>query len=141
MTHDTEDVGVILAHTMKRKILEACLRKAIEYLPKHGEPYRHYTFVICKNKIIEWGLNRRGSPLTFLGYADHTKMHSEVDAYFKAKGLLDKQSFEVVNIRLNMDGSIKNSQPCSCCCEFLKNFKCNRVWFTTGMGRFARMDI
>jgi len=127
---------------MKRKILDICLNIAIRNLPNNTEPYCHYTFLVQRNSIVEWGKNRRGPPLTFLGYESHTKMHSEVDAYFKAKGIMIKnEPFEAVNIRLTKTGSIKNSCPCKCCLAFLKGLKCKRVWFTTDLENFARMDF
>ena len=125
---------------MRRKMIDKCLSIAITNLTKHEEPYCHYTFVVQGRAIIEWGTNRRGSPLMFLGYQKHTKMHSEVDAYFKAKGIMNG-SFEVLNIRLTKSGEIKNSRPCQCCFDFLKGMGCKRITFSTDIGHFARMDI
>lgn len=125
---------------MKRKLLNDCLSIAVKYNPKHPEAdcYRHYSFVIQRGKIVEWGCNRRSSPLLFLGYKSHTKMHSEVDAYYKAKGIMQKnEDFEVVNIRLSKHGHIKESTPCKCCYAFLNNLGCKRIWFTTRIGNFA----
>jgi hypothetical protein len=126
---------------MKRKVLGVCLETANDYLHKHVEPYCHFSFIVQNNKIIEWGTNRCASPLTFLGYPVHSKMHSEVDAYFKAKGILGKGPFEVVNIRLTKTAMIRNSRPCRCCFEFLRGLECKRIWFTTNLGNFARMDF
>jgi hypothetical protein len=127
---------------MKRKMLDICLQIAKSNLHKHAEPYRHFSFVIVDNRVVEWGTNRRGSPLTHLGYDRYTKLHSEIDAYFKARGLIGNQcSFEIVNIRLTKGGIIRNSKPCRCCFEFLKGLKCKRIWFSTDLENFARMDV
>lgn len=126
---------------MNKRILKKCLQIARSNLTKHNEPYRHFTFIVIKNIIIEWGTNRRGEPLTFLGYDKHTKIHSEVDAYFKGKGLMGKEPFEAINIRLAKNGELKNSRPCRCCTQFLKGFKCKRIWFTTHLDGFARIDL
>lgn len=126
---------------MKRKMLEKCLKIAKEYLHKHLEAYRHFTFVVQSNKITEWGTNRRGEALTFLGYDKHTKLHSEIDAYFKAKGIMESGTFEVVNIRITKSGIIRNSRPCRRCFDFLKKMGCKRIWFTTDLENFARMEI
>lgn len=91
---------------------------------------------------MEWGTNRASSPLTFLGYSNYSKMHSETDAYFKAKGIMAKDiSFEVVNIRLTKTNMIGGSSPCKCCFAFLKNMGCKRIWFTTEVGHFAAITI
>ena len=129
---------------MKRKMIEECLKIALKHNTpeKHQEwgYYHHFSFVIQNGKILEWGKNRRGSPLLYLGYQPYTKMHSEVDAYFKAKGILDKiKRFEVINIRLDKYNIIRRSEPCRCCSAFLRNLGCYRIWFSTNIGNFACM--
>ena len=126
---------------MKRKILQACLDIAMRRLANHPENYCHFTFIVQDNRIVAFGTNRCGHPLTFLGYESHTKMHSEVDAYFKAKGIMKKEPFEAVNIRLTKTGAIRNSRPCKCCFAFLSGSRCKRVWFTTNIENFASMEI
>lgn len=139
MRQDCGNLG--LCEYMKKSILEQCTQIAVRHLPKHAQSnnYRHYSFIIQGNKIVDWGTNRVAEPL--YGYPAYGKLHSECDAYFKAKGLLDqKAGFEVVNIRLSSIGGLKISKPCSCCQGFLKRFGCKTVWFSTEMG-FARINI
>lgn len=132
---------------MKRKILYECLEIARRNNTPEKHPqwgfYHHFSFIISDNKILEWGTNRSSQPLTYLGYDSYTKMHSETDAYFKAKGLMRKkqQTFEVVNIRLNKSNRIKMSNPCKCCFTFLKNMGCKKIWFTTNIDSFASLDF
>lgn len=131
---------------MKSRVLNTCLDIAFKNNNpiKHPEweCYKHFSFIVQDNKIVEWGTNRRGSSFTFLGYEPYQKIHSEVDAYFKAKGIMDKHvDFEVVNIRLTKTGMIKASNPCKCCFAFLKNLGCKRIWFTTGVENFACMSF
>jgi tRNA(Arg) A34 adenosine deaminase TadA len=127
---------------MKRKLIDECLKIALKNNKpeKHQEwsNYHHFSFVIQDDNIVSVGKNRCSSPLLYLGYQLHTKMHSEVDAYFKAKGILSKKNrFEVINIRLTKTNIIRHSEPCKCCFAFLKNLGCYRVWFTTNIGNFA----
>lgn len=127
---------------MKRKILDNCLQIAMQNNIKHPEwdHYHHFSFIIQNNAIVEWGTNRPSSPMILLGYPPYTKMHSEVDAYFKAKGLMQKGvGFEVVNVRLTKTYRIRASDPCKCCFGFLRNLGCKRVWFTTNMTTFASL--
>lgn len=130
---------------MKSKILKNCM----DIARKHNNPishpnwetYKHFSFIIFNNKIIEWGMNRNASPYVN-GFKSYSKIHSEIDAYFKARGLMAKNdSFEVVNIRLNKSSMIKTSQPCKCCWNFLKRLNCKRIWFTTKMGEFASLSF
>jgi len=128
---------------MKRKLLQECLTIAHKNNTPTKHPqwncYKHFSFIIHRNKIVDWGTNRAGSPLTF-GYEPYSKIHSEVDAYFRAKGLMRKgELFEVVNIRLTKGFKLKSSSPCKCCWNFLRNLGCKRIWFTTDTGEFANL--
>lgn len=125
---------------MKRKVLHQCLSIAVKNNPFHPEwdHYHHFSFIIQDNKIVQFATNKRASPLTHLGFGSYTKMHSEVNVYQKAKGIMDRNSdFEVVNIRLTKNNEVKESQPCKCCYAFLRHLGCKRIWFTTRMGNFA----
>ena len=127
---------------MKSSLLKKCLEIARDNNTPIKHPqwgcYHHFSFIIQEGKIIDWGTNRKASPLTFLGYLPHAKIHSETDAYFKAKGIMIKgASFEIVNIRLNKMSKIMNSEPCKCCFTFLNNMGCKKAWFTTKIGNFA----
>jgi tRNA(Arg) A34 adenosine deaminase TadA len=135
---------------MKKNILRDCLRIAREKNDLHPEwgNFMHYAFIIQGNKIIEMGMNRPVSGdyrkmLKCMGYRDDTKLHAEIDAYFKAKGHPDfdfSKKFECVNIRLNKIGQIKNSSPCSICARNLLLFGCKDVYFTDDEG-FKRTKV
>jgi len=102
---------------------------------------RHFTFVVQDSKIVEMGKNKIGTPLVHRGYMSYQYLHSETIAFFKARGILDKQKpFQAVNIRLNKSGEIKLSKPCACCYNFLQGAGCNKIWFSTEIG-FAKMDM
>ncbi len=126
---------------MKFTILRECVRIATErnsftLHPSYSQ-YPHMSFIIQDNKIIEFGYNRCGKPPHGFGYADFHKIHSETDAYRKAKGVLDKfKYFEMINIRIGKNNDLKISKPCKCCMNFLKTIKCSKVYFSTDKGFF-----
>jgi hypothetical protein len=128
---------------MTKKLLSVCLMIARHNLPKHTrlDGYKHFSFIIQKNWLVDWGTNRSGPPLKMFGYQEHQMIHSENQAYKRAKGLLDKtDTFQVVNIRLNSKGEVKNSKPCQCCINFLNGLGCNSIWFsTTGTETFSKI--
>ena len=130
---------------MKRKAIQECLNIALRNNnPNHPQwaCYKHYSFILQDNKIVDWGTNRPGNAFTFLGYKAHCKIHSEVDAYRKAKGLMIKGTpFEIVNIRLTKDSRIRSSCPCKCCWNFLKNLGCKKMYFSTDMEDFAYLSF
>ena len=127
---------------MKRRILNNCLDIALKNNNALNHPqwdfYHHFSFIIQDSKIITFGTNRCSYPLTNFGYSKYTKMHSETDVYFKAKGIMEKNKpFSVVNIRLTKTSRVAMSQPCSCCVNFLSRMGCKDVWFTTNVNNFA----
>ena len=128
---------------MKKTIIYQCLQIAQNAIKQKKHPqwkcYKHFSFIIQQSKIIEWGMNRSSEPL--IGYPEYGKLHSECDAFFKAKGLLEhNKPFQVINIRCSSDGRLKMSKPCNCCVKFLGRLGCSEVWFTTELG-FARLKI
>jgi hypothetical protein len=87
------------------------------------------------------GINKDHTPPIYLGYNKRRegpnflpKLHSEVDSYNKAKGLLKGASFEVVNIRLNCSGELRISKPCPCCYSLLKALNCKAFFYSTENG-------
>lgn len=130
---------------MKRSIFTECLRIAREkntpiHHPEWGH-FHHFTFVIQNNKIVEWSTNRPApfGSMIKLGYSEVSKIHSEVAAYSKAKGLLNDEPFDIINIRLRKNNDIAMSEPCPCCYNFLKNLGCKHMYFTTECGEFAKI--
>jgi len=99
---------------MRKSLLRDCLRIAKDKNGGHPEThFRHFTFIIQGNKLVEYGYNRSHTALVRYGYPAWSKVHSENTAYKKAKGLLNKDiPFEAVNIRLTKSGKLKLSQPC-----------------------------
>lgn len=132
---------------MRKNILRDCVLKSKKNISNHPQfknsksNYIHYTYIIQDNKIIEQGANVSARPPKHFGYPEWSKIHAEVTAWKKSKGLLDKsKTFEAVNVRLNRLGTIKNSKPCNCCSKFLKELGCNKIWFTTDVG-FAMLYL
>jgi len=130
---------------MKKSILNQCIKNSLKFNTEEKHPqfdcYKHYSYIIQNNSIIEWGVNRAGPPPNC--YKPHQKIHSEYVAYCKARGLLNKQkSFDLINIRLNKLGEFRLSKPCSCCFNFLQSMGCRNVYFSTGVNNaFAKMSL
>lgn len=137
---------------MNKRLLRDCLKISKDYLPKHPERntgnYYHYSFIVQRNKIVEYSTNNSGEPPKHFGYHNRgtwddfaPKRHAEYNVYMKAKGLLLRDTaWEIVNVRLNTDGIMRNSTPCECCYGFIKVMGCEKCYFTTNSG-FAKMVI
>ena len=119
---------------MKTSILNQCLKFARMKLKSHSENYKHFSFIVQKNKVVDWGINNCKEMPAHFGYRKSSKTHAEVAAYFKAKGIMQDGDFEIVNIRLNNDGWLRNSKPCDCCYRLLKALGCKRFYYSTNLG-------
>jgi hypothetical protein len=129
---------------MKKSILDEALAISRRNKSKHPEleHFLHYSFIIQENKIVEFGLNNKGVPHRHYGYHDRIKdhryspkTHSEIAAYRKARGILDKRkNFQIVNVRINKAGDVRNSKPCSCCYAIMKALGCSRFFYSSDVG-------
>lgn len=129
---------------MKKHLIKHALTIAKNKLSLHPQfdCYPHYTFIIQDNKIVEWATNTCHEPPLHYGYHSRLdyrpKFHAELFAYKKARGLLAKKSFEILNIRLNKQGELKMSKPCESCHEFLTAMGCKRFYYSSEIG-FLRL--
>jgi tRNA(Arg) A34 adenosine deaminase TadA len=129
---------------MTQNMINHCLIIARHYLPKHPrkESYKHWSFIIKNNQLIEWSTNRAGPPMKYNGYPSYSMIHSEILSYKRAKGLLHGKSFEIINIRLDNKGKLKTAKPCPCCTTFLKNLNCKRIWFSSSDSEiFSKINL
>jgi hypothetical protein len=129
---------------MKKSLLNLTLKISIEKLPLHPEikHFLHYSFIIQENQIVEWATNNQYHPPIHYGYnkkeEDPTfvpKGHSEINAYKKAKGIMDKDKpFDIINIRLTNKKEIRLSKPCISCFDLLKELGCRRFYYSSPIG-------
>lgn len=133
---------------MKKSLITeavAISRSKNDLHPEYGR-FCHFSFVIQNNKIIEYGGNHSGQPRIHYGYNKKVrskswrpKTHAEASAYFKARGLLEKNKFfEIINIRLSKQGELRNSKPCDCCAEFLTALGCRCFYFSSSNNSFLK---
>lgn len=137
---------------MNKRILRETLRICNRELLSHPEynvgKWYHWTFLVQRDKIIGSATNDSGEPPKQFGYHNRgnwddfaPKRHSEYNAVMKLKGLLLRNDpWEIVNVRINKHGELRNSCPCPCCYGFIKSMGCDKCHFTTNIG-FAKMVI
>lgn len=103
----------------------------------------HFSFIIQDNAIIEWGCNMWHTPPIHMGYKKRInggapKFHSEIVAYKKARGILTKSHFEMINIRLNKQYNTLLSKPCVVCYDILSKLGCMCFYYTIEGNKYAR---
>lgn len=129
--------------SMKKSIFNAALQIAKSKLHKHPQVdcYPHYCFIVQDNRIIEWATNSSHIPPKHYGYHrtdDPTfvpKLHAEVFAYKRAKGLLNHDDpFEIINMRFTKNGLMRLSKPCKSCFHLMKVFGCKKFYYSSEVG-------
>jgi hypothetical protein len=132
---------------MNKTLLREALRLSMskntpEHHPCFYNKSHHFSFVVQCGKIVEMGVNKNFDPYIRFGYPDYAKIHSECDAFRKARGIMDfSKRWDMVNVNLSRKGEMKISKPCPCCTNFLKIMGCTSVVFTTSAGAFAYMNL
>ena len=122
---------------MKKKLLHQALKIARSEHATHPEwqNYMHWTFIVQHNQLLEWGTNVEGDPPPGMGYHQRAKIHSELRAYRRGKGLLDRNAdWSIINVRLSRQGEIKISAPCETCVSWLSAVGARKAAFTTPSG-------
>ncbi len=130
---------------MKLSLLRECVRISVEKTKPDLHPqfnyYPHYSFIIQRNQLVEWGENVSAPAMIKFGYPTWSKQHSETIAFRRAKGIMDLgRPFEVINIRLNRLHESRNSCPCIPCQNFLAILGCSAVYYSTNIG-FDRLQL
>lgn len=127
---------------MKKSILQSIVRIAREKLSDHPEleHFPHYSFVIQNNRVVEWATNVNHIPPVHYGYKKigddsfKSKFHAEIFAWKKARGLLNGESFEIINLRLNKKGSLRLSKPCEACYSLMCELGCKKFYYSADIG-------
>ena len=139
---------MLKSYSLKKKLINLCLKIAEDKLNKHPsfKSYPHYSFIIQNNKLIGHGVNRAVEPPRHWGYHTHKdvnylpKLHSELDAWQRVKGILDDRDFEIVNIRLNRRSELMLSAPCKNCYSLLTELGCRTFWYSTNIN-FVKLSL
>ena len=104
--------------------------------------YKHFSFLIKRNKIVSVGYNLsfKTDPLAKKYNYRFNNIHSELKAilnYPFPPATLSK--YTMVNIRIMGNGSIGLSKPCKKCQQLLRDFGISRVWYSTFTEGFKKL--
>jgi hypothetical protein len=139
---------------MRKKILRQALSIALSERSTHPmhKHFMHWTFIVADEKIIGYDINRFGTADKKYGYVQRitdapsiieagniAQLHAEFNAWNKYKKFMNlNKKWEIINIRLTIQGKMKNATPCHCCYNYMKSFGCYACYFSTENG-FAKM--
>jgi deoxycytidylate deaminase len=125
----------ILKTTMKASLMEYCIRTVKS---KHNSTHpcwkykaQHYSFIIVNDEVISMGMNRPANVPKHFGYPKSAMLHAEVDAYRRARHRIGHREFEIFNVRLGKDKTVKMSAPCPACMNLMFANGCTKIYYTT----------
>jgi deoxycytidylate deaminase len=115
------------------------IKKAIDIaysLNVHSGKSKHFSFIVRKNSIVSIGWNSlaKSHPLAFKYNYPYSKIHSELASIINFDGDLSKNKYEMLNIRIGMDGRLKMSRPCKNCRVLLNDYGLNNVTYSNEIG-------
>jgi hypothetical protein len=124
---------------MKKALIKQILCLCNKRLTRHPElnNFPHYSFVIRNGKIVSWARNSKVEPPRHFGYhrdGDATfrpKYHAELAAYRKNPV---KPPFQIVNVRMSRQGSLRISKPCLACAKLMTALGCNKFYYSFNDG-------
>lgn len=134
------------------KILEKIKEIAFAF-DKDSFPGRslHLSFIIYKKRIIAIGQNsKKTHPINLrnpkiskegVDISSFRGSCSEWSALRQLKNLtnISAEKCLLINIRVNKQNEIRNSQPCNSCLSLLAFFKMNRIYYSDEKGEFKQL--
>lgn len=110
----------------------------------------HVTFMLKKSRIVSIGINHPKTNTKNLKYAYFNRQnkhigtecgtHSELAAIINY-GKKDCTDITFVNIRIDRNGKVNNSLPCSGCSSLLKQVGFKKVYHTNSQGNFLEWTV
>ena len=132
-----------------KKIFDTSIEIATELLPKakvdrsSKNKFFHFAFGYHRNRLIAIGQNNPES-ITAKSYymrqrfnvdSKYPYIHAEVDMLSKLWGKCHIDSrLKVVVVRLNKNGELRDSKPCSKCSSILDALNVSKVWWSINDG-------
>jgi deoxycytidylate deaminase len=115
------------------------IKRAIDIaysLNVHSGKSKHFSFIVRKNSIVSVGWNKilKTHPIANKYNYPYNKIHSELDSIINFDGDLSKNKYEMLNIRIGMDGRMKMSRPCKNCRALLNDYGLNNVTYSNEIG-------
>lgn len=116
---------------------------------RNGRRCIHYSFLFNKTKLILVAENKQ-STHTVNRYnlkkfdISLKNICSECRLFLKAKSKFDNLNWKkltVINVRVNLNGEICNSRPCSACENLLRYISPGEVYYTNNSGEFEEFNF
>lgn len=129
---------------MKLRILKRAVETAHALCPTNWSNVNnsHIAFLVKKNKIIKIGWNRKRTHPEISKHPYHdgyVGTHAELDVILKS-GLDDLEDHSMIVLRIDRNGKLNNSKPCSGCRSVLNQFNVKNIFYSTSEGDIVKYD-
>lgn len=115
---------------------------AIADAPNIEHNFKHFTFILERNKILSVGKNNpeKTHPLALKFGHRFNCIHSELAAIVNfPRPNIYLRACTLVNVRVGVNGDIRISKPCHVCQYMLAAFNITDIYYTNRNGNFERM--
>lgn len=105
-------------------------------LPQHNN-YKHFSFIIKRNRIISlgWNLQKKTDTFAHKFKYKHPFIHSELMAIKNFPyPPTELYKCKMINIRLNNNKQLRLSKPCKNCQNLLNFFELKEIWYSHNNG-------
>lgn len=129
---------------MQTSFLNSLVKKArrlLSIIPEENN-YRHVTFIVMKNKVMAVGYNKsfKSHPLAKKYGHRFNSIHSELDSILNCEfPPFMLRHMTMINLRINRNGRLAMSKPCSNCRRLIADFRLAEVYYTNREGKFVRL--
>lgn len=127
---------------MKQRVIKKAIKIARALCPSNKENKNsHIAFLINLNIIEKVGLNKRRTHPEISKHPYHSGyvgIHAELDCVLK----IDKEDLSAYNmlvLRIDRNGKLNMSKPCSGCQSLLGQFNIKNIWYSNSDGEIVKM--
>lgn len=114
---------------MSKKLIKRVMRLVYKNIDKPQHNFKHFAFLAKRNKIIAMGYCKAGthpeSPALF------KQVHAEFDCKLRC---CIRPRMTMVCVRVNAQGELRLSKPCSVCAAILSEMKLRKLLYSYDEG-------
>lgn len=128
----------MLSKRLKNKVIEWAI--AHKNVVDHN--FKHFTFIIRRNKIICFGFNQpyKSHPIACKHGHRFNSIHAELHAICNFPyPVRELRKYTMVNVRISKDERLRISKPCRYCIPLIAGVSPRRIYYSTDSGDFVEL--
>lgn len=113
--------------------LDNIIYELINKAKKSDVSNKHAAGLIIKNKVIYYGVNRY--------IRKYNTIHAELNIFERLKKNIKRKGTDIIVIRVDKNGELKNSRPCNHCIHSLRKLGIRKVFYSNEHGYIVCEDL